>query len=169
MVRRKGGLQRDVRSIFHDAAMPDDIRLESPSDETSADLAPVSETPELACKPQTDALPAQETQVSAAEAPVSQPQPEVQPQSEPSEAGCDKACLVDPMIEGHMTKQKCENDFLCYTSGFEDLCQARVIRNGKTVQCLEPRKNLCSYRISTFFKRLCQCPTRIHIAKKHGR
>ena len=167
MAMRKGGLQKNVRSIFQDAAMPDDIHLEPPSGETSADGDPVVETPELAREPQTDALPVQETEVSVPEVPVPQPQPEAQPQSEPSEAAHGGACLADPMIEGQMKKQKCENDFSCYTSGYKDLCQARVIRHGKTVQCLEPKKNPCSYRISTFFKRLCQCPIRIHIAKKH--
>ena len=73
------------------------------------------------------------------------------------------------MIEGQMKKQRCEKGFSCYVSGLKNLCKARVIRKGKAVQCLEPKKKPCEYRISAFFKKFCQCPIRIHIAKKHGK
>ncbi|MCP4452665.1 MAG: hypothetical protein GY809_14480 [Planctomycetes bacterium] len=163
MARRKGGLQKNIRSIFQDAAIPDDIHVVPPSDEAHQESDPVVETSERAGVPQTEALPVQEAQASAPDVLVSQPQ------LEPSQAPHDEACISDPMIEGQMKKQRCEKGFSCCTSGFNDLCRARVLRNGKTVKCLEPKKTSCAYRISTLFKRLCQCPIRIHIAKKHGK
>ena len=129
--------------------------------EPATESDPVIETSELEEQPQTEATLAQEPSVSASEVPVAEPE------SESGQASDDGAGFSDPRIEAQMKKQKCEKSFSCYTSGLEDLCKARVIRKGKTVQCLEPKKKPCAYRISTFFKRLCQCPIRIRIAKKH--
>lgn len=173
MARHKSGLQKNVRCIFEDAAMPDDIHVEPASDESLRESDPVVETSEPEVQPQIEVPPVPETQVLASDVPEAQPEPQLQPgpesvpQLESSQATPDETGFSDPMIEGQMKKQRCEKKFACYKSGMKDLCKARVIRRGKTVQCLEPKKKPCDYRISTLFKRLCQCPIRIHIAKKH--
>ncbi len=157
MARSKGGLQKNVRSIFQDAAMPDEViasEPEVPSEPVSTPEADTVATPEKS--------PVQSPCESAPDVPVAESKPEL---SQPAE----ESSFSDPMIDGQMKKQKCEKDFSCYKSGLEDLCQARLIRRGKVVQCMEPKKSPCAYRITTFFKRICQCPIRIHIAKKHGK
>lgn len=161
MARSKGGLQKNIRSIFENAEMPDDIHVMPDPVEAAPESAPVVDTSKPEDQPHTESMPAQETPVLAPDT------PEPQPQSEPSQAAQDASGFSDPTIEDQMKKQKCAKGFSCYASGLKDLCQARLIRRGKVVQCLEPKKKPCDYRISTLFKRLCQCPIRIHIAKKH--
>ena len=160
MARSKGGLQKNVRSIFEDAAMPDDIHITSAVVDSSDPPATVA-SPSVQTSQDVDASDP-DACVSQAEIPVAEPKPEPPAASEEAE-------FSDPLIENQMKKQNCEKDFSCYESGLKDLCRARVIHRGKTVQCLEPKKTPCAYRISTFFKRLCQCPIRIRIAKKHGK
>jgi len=170
MARSKGGLQKNVSSIFQDAAMPDDIKVTPDPVESEPDPVPVLETSPVEDAPKAEALPVQEPLRSTPDAPVVQAEkpdmPDVQIPPEPSQVP-DRAEFTDPRIEAQMKKQKCEKQFLCYTSGLEDLCKARVIRRGQTVQCLEPKKKTCAYRLSSFFKKLCQCPVRIYIAKNH--
>ena len=163
MARSKGGLQKNIRSIFEDAAMPDDIHVMPDPVEAAPESTPVVETSKPEDQPHSEAMPVQETPVSALDTPVPQPQP----QSESSQAAPDASDFSDPTIEGQMKKQKCAKGFSCYKSGLKDLCRARLIRRGKVVQCLEPKKKPCDYRLSTLFKRLCQCPIRIRLAKKH--
>jgi hypothetical protein len=163
MSRSSGGLQKNVRSIFEDAAIPDDIQVTPGAAEPATESAPVIEPPKLEEQPQTESTSVQEPSDSALEIPVGEPE------SESGQAAGDGSGFSDSMIEAQMKKQKCEKSFSCYKSGLEDLCKARVIHKGKTVQCLESKRKPCAYRISTFFKRLCQCPIRIRIAKKHGK
>ncbi|MCF7976050.1 MAG: hypothetical protein K9N55_19690 [Phycisphaerae bacterium] len=162
MARSKGGLQKNICNIFQDADMPEDILTNPiPEDlEPEPDLVPVAIPPLEASEPET--APEPDMCVSIPEVPATEPKPE--PQAPPEGPG-----FSDSVIEGQMKKQKCEKNFSCYESGLEDLCQARVIHKGKTVQCLEPKTKPCAFRLSSFFKRLCQCPIRIRIAKKHGK
>jgi hypothetical protein len=160
MARSKGGLQRNVRSIFQDAAMPDDIHVTPAISDADTIPAPAVSPPTEV--PKDEAAPGPEACVSLPDASA------IEPQSESCLASEDTG-FSDPKIESQMKKQKCEKDFSCYKSGLKDLCKARVIHRGKTVQCLEPKTTPCAYRIFTFFKRLCQCPIRICIAKKHGK
>ncbi len=141
--------------------MPDDIHVMPDPVEAAPESAPVVETSKPEDQPHTGEMPVQETRVPALDTPVPQPQ------LEPSQAAHDASDFSDPTIEGQMKKQKCAEGFSCYKSGLKDLCRARLIRRGKVVQCLEPKKKPCDYRLSTLFKRLCQCPIRIRLAKKH--
>ena len=168
MSSRKGGLQRDIRSIFEDATMPDDILVKPPSETPTP--TPTPPAPAAAVLDDPVDLPAEaEVEpdlVTPETAPEQIPVVESVPTPDPGPEAPD---FSDRTIEGQMKKQRCEKDFSCYKSGLKDLCKARVIRKGKIVQCLEPKKKPCEYRIFTLFKRLCQCPIRIHIAKKHDK
>jgi hypothetical protein len=160
MVRSKGGLQKNVRSIFQDANI-DDVHIESAFSESDMVPEPASVTAAREMV-NPDVSPIQSMCESAPDMPVADIPPELSPPA-------DRSNFSDSMIEGRMKKQKCEKDFSCYKSGLEELCQARLIRRGKVVQCMEPTKTSCAYRMTTFFKRICQCSIRIHIAKKHGK
>lgn len=161
MARSKGGLQKNIRSIFKDAAMPDDIHVQPIPEEPVAVSAPVTVSePKESFMPEVP--PVETLSESIPTIPVADNQPEPNPSTEVS-------VFSDPQIEAQMKKQKCEKGFSCYESGLKELCNARVINKGKAVQCLESKKTPCAFRISTFFKRICQCPIRIRIAKKHGK
>ncbi len=162
MPRRRGGLQKNVRSIFEDASLPDDVSvhvvLAEPDMEPEPTCVPASREKMTVPDVSAGLSPCESVpEMAVAEAP---PETSLSPE-EPD--------FSDPVIEARMKKQKCEKDFSCYTSGLKELCQARVTRGGKAVQCMEPKKTSCAYRMTTLFKRICQCPIRIHIAKKHGK
>ena len=204
MSSRKGGLQKNIRNIFKDATLSDELYARPASEETAPTPSAAVVTPEEECpteveldQPQSDVV--TESPVSdepiAAPTPTSTPEPapeQVEPEAqlttepEPDQDDIDPMTSSPPVepasvshaapeqpefhdrtIEGQKKKQRCEKGFSCYASGLKELCKARVIRRGKAVQCLEPKKKPCEYRISTFFKKICQCPIRIYIAKKH--
>ena len=59
----------------------------------------------------------------------------------------------------------CAKDFQCYKSGFEKLCRAKIVGNGKMVECSPENEGSCEFRFSFMKKSFCKCPLRYHIAK----
>lgn len=161
MARRRGGLHKNVRSIFQDATLSDDVGVHTMLSEPEVEPEPAS-VPEARDTIPPDVLPVQDTCDTLQDVPMVDMPSALSPPA-------DQSNFSDPIIEGRMTKQTCAKDFSCYKSGLTELCQARLTRGGKVVQCMEPKKTSCAYRMTTFFKRICQCPIRIHIAKKHGK
>jgi hypothetical protein len=67
---------------------------------------------------------------------------------------------------------ECGKDFICYKSGLETLGKTKEIKDiglKGHFQCLEEDAELCLF--SAFFgnRSVCNCPLRIHIAKKLGK
>jgi hypothetical protein len=68
-------------------------------------------------------------------------------------------------IKGQM---ECLKDFMCIENNFENLCKAQDFGVNGFVYCLED--NLpCNFALSFGFKRICQCPLRVFIAKDIGK
>lgn len=42
-------------------------------------------------------------------------------------------------IEEIISDMECPNGFQYYYSGFEDLCKARIVADGKLIECLDER------------------------------
>jgi hypothetical protein len=63
-------------------------------------------------------------------------------------------------IEAIIGQSKCPKDFLCYGSGFETLCKARLIDGVPFLECIE--------KLSLDFgsTHSCECPVRLYIAKE---
>ncbi len=71
-------------------------------------------------------------------------------------------------IETMMRGMKCDKDFICYKSNFENLCKCRNPGHGMPLNCLETDyqgKASCKFRKSFAAGYLCTCPLRIYIAR----
>jgi len=68
-------------------------------------------------------------------------------------------------IEEIISDMECPKDFKCYTSGFEDLCKAKIFQDGDLIECVETCSWLC--KLSFAFGRgyFCKCPLRKYVAK----
>lgn len=69
-------------------------------------------------------------------------------------------------IEEIFSKQDCPLDFICYKSGFEDICGAIMDSDGMVVECVDENAKECHHSSpfgSTF---LCACPMRLYIARE---
>ncbi len=64
---------------------------------------------------------------------------------------------------------RCSKDFQCYKSGFEKLCRARIVGDGKMVECSPENEGPCEFRFSFAKKSFCKCPLRYYIAKNFKR
>ena len=73
-------------------------------------------------------------------------------------------------IDKIIARMECEKGFECYKSGFEELCEAKLVREGKIlggwgVECVEPKQEPCKFE-TTFGERVfCSCPLRVYCAK----
>jgi hypothetical protein len=72
-------------------------------------------------------------------------------------------------IEEIISKQECPKDFKCYKSGFEDLCKARIFRDGELVECLGENSHPCKFSFHFGYGYFCQCPLRRYIAKNFNK
>jgi hypothetical protein len=70
---------------------------------------------------------------------------------------------LEEMIDG----LKCQKDFYCYKSKFDDLCKAIDIGLESLLICLEENSQKCKFSVYFGAVRFCQCPLRTYIAKKH--
>ena len=61
---------------------------------------------------------------------------------------------------------KCPKGFICYKSGYENLCKAEDIGIESFLVCLEQDPVDCKFSISFGDGFFCQCPLRVYIAKK---
>ena len=69
-------------------------------------------------------------------------------------------------IEKIIGGMKCPKDFICYKSGFEDLCKAKDIGIESFLKCLEENPQKCLFSLTFGFGYVCQCPLRYYIVKK---
>jgi hypothetical protein len=60
----------------------------------------------------------------------------------------------------------CPKSFVCYTSGFENLCKARDIGLENYLDCLQAEPEKCPFALSFGAGYFCHCPLRIYLAKK---
>jgi hypothetical protein len=60
----------------------------------------------------------------------------------------------------------CPKDFICYQSGFEQLCQAEDLGLESFLKCLEGKPTQCTFSISYGDGYYCRCPLRVFIAKE---
>jgi len=60
---------------------------------------------------------------------------------------------IEEIIEG----MECPKDFECYKPGFESLCKARIIRDGKLVECPDEQEQACHFRMPIGFGSFCKC------------
>ena len=68
-------------------------------------------------------------------------------------------------IEKIISEIKCPKDFVCYKSGFKNLCKAKDIGLESFIDCLEENPETCVFSLSFGYSYLCTCPLRIYIAK----
>jgi hypothetical protein len=65
---------------------------------------------------------------------------------------------------GHLC---CPKNFKCHAEGFENLCKAQDVGLATFLVCLEQqRPNDCQFSLPFGHIFLCECPLRVHIAKK---
>ena len=69
-------------------------------------------------------------------------------------------------IEKIIKDMNCPKDFVCYKSGFKNLCKARDIGLESFLKCLEENPRECVFSLSFGYSYLCTCPLRIYIARK---
>ena len=72
-------------------------------------------------------------------------------------------------IERIMGSMKCLKGFICYTSGFKDLCKVKNLGEGKVIECLPENQGPCTYRFTFTGKIFCKCPLRHYIARNLNR
>jgi hypothetical protein len=72
-------------------------------------------------------------------------------------------------IEEIMSGMKCSKEFICYTSGFKRLCNAKDIGIEAYVECFEKILPYCSFAFPFASVYLCKCPMRVFIAKKFNK
>ena len=72
-------------------------------------------------------------------------------------------------IEEIMSGMKCSKEFICYKSGFKQLCNAKDIGILSYVECFEKIPPNCSFAFPFALVHLCKCPMRVFIAKKFNK
>jgi hypothetical protein len=82
----------------------------------------------------------------------------------------------DGRLKQIMSQVVCDNDFRCRKAGSENHCRAKIIGDGRLVDCSNcgPGKCLradpknCNYRMSFGFGNFCTCLVRIFFAQHPG-
>jgi len=60
----------------------------------------------------------------------------------------------------------CPKNFICYKSGFSNLCKAEDIGLEPYLECFDESSKECAFLLSYANVRFCDCPLRLYIAKK---
>ena len=68
-------------------------------------------------------------------------------------------------IERIMASMKCPKGFVCYRSGFRDLCKVTTAGEGKIIECSPENRGPCVYRFSFAGRVFCKCALRYYIAR----
>jgi hypothetical protein len=68
-------------------------------------------------------------------------------------------------IEKIMASMKCPKGFVCYRSGFRDLCKVNSVGEGKIIECSPENRGPCVYRFSFAGRVFCKCALRYYIAR----
>ena len=87
----------------------------------------------------------------------------------PSRASTPQPPREDPRqireMEEIALRIKCAKDFECFRSGFNKLCKARIVGDGKLLECSPQNRGACEFRFCFAARSFCKCPLRYHIAK----
>ena len=67
-------------------------------------------------------------------------------------------------IERIMDSMKCLKGFICYKSGFKNLCKVKNVGEGRIIECAPENQDPCTYRFTFTGKTFCKCPLRHYIA-----
>ena len=65
-----------------------------------------------------------------------------------------------------MAEFDCPKNFVCYKSGFTELCTAEDIGCEPYVECFDEGREGCLFLLSFANVHYCDCPLRLYIAKK---
>ena len=76
---------------------------------------------------------------------------------------------TDKKIKELIGQIKCPKDFICYKSGFENLCKAEDVGMKSFLKCLEENPRDCLFSRGYAESYYCTCPLRLYIAKKEGK
>jgi hypothetical protein len=79
---------------------------------------------------------------------------------------------LEKELQDIVSDLECGKDFICYKSGFETLGKTKEIKDiglKGHFQCLEEDTELCLFSVVFANRSVCNCPLRIHIAKKLGK
>lgn len=192
--KKRIGLQKDFATIFEGVWVPPKPHTEEAQTEPTAQEqdhaveTPVSkeqdrapDTPALNETDQPIETPISQERDHAIETPTSrEQQPAIETLiSEEQERTADTAAGHDQEHAGHteisneqireieriMDSMKCSKGFICYTSGFKDLCKVKKVGEGKIIECSPENKDPCTYRFTFTGKIFCKCPLRHYIAK----
>ena len=68
-------------------------------------------------------------------------------------------------IERIMASMKCPKGFVCYRSGFRDLCKVTTVGEGKIIECSPENRGPCVYRFSFAGRVFCKCALRYYVAR----
>jgi hypothetical protein len=68
-------------------------------------------------------------------------------------------------IQEIMSRMQCSKDFECYKSRFENLCEVRILCDGKLVKCLDENGQICEFGFSFGSGLFCKCPLRKYITE----
>ena len=60
----------------------------------------------------------------------------------------------------------CPKDFVCYKSGFSNLCEAKDIGLERYLECFHESPEKCMFLLSYANVHYCDCPLRLYIARK---
>ena len=72
-------------------------------------------------------------------------------------------------IEEIISGMECPKDFVCYESGFENLCKVKIFQDGELVECLDESSQSCKFGFHFGLGYFCRCPLRRYIAQNFNR
>ncbi len=192
--KKRIGLQKDFSAIFDGVWIPPKPHKEQapaepiPQEQDHAVEKPESEEQDRVPDPpafnesdQAVATPLSEEQDNAVETPSSleqenaaeTPIPDQQQHTadaatidEEEHAG-DTAISIEQTreIERIMDSMKCSKAFICYKSGFKDLCKVKNVGEGRIIECSPENRGPCTYRFTFTGRIFCKCPLRHYIAR----
>jgi hypothetical protein len=67
-------------------------------------------------------------------------------------------------IEQIISSMTCSKGFECFKSGFKNLCKAKIVGDGKIIECSPENKRPCEYRFCFVDKSFCKCRLRYYVA-----
>jgi hypothetical protein len=69
-------------------------------------------------------------------------------------------------IEEIIRSISCSKDFVCYTSGFRNLCKVMRFAGGQMLECMARPDSTCEFRAAFGWGHICRCPVRRYIAQE---
>lgn len=76
------------------------------------------------------------------------------------------AADVKRQMEKIISGIKCQKDFECYKSEFENLTKVRNLKAQDLIECLGENSQSCDFALPFGEGYFCKCPLRAYIAKK---